>query len=77
MLVFIGKYSQMVTHVPGFQSSFKFLHTFVLAKAQGRNDFQNHLDPVMLAFIGEPQYVLSNGYPCSRVSVIFHVFLHN
>ena len=42
------------------------------SKAHDTKIFENHLNTVMLVFIG----VLSDEYLCAKVSVIFSVFLH-
>ena len=50
----------------------KKVATLLSSKARGRKEFLKHLSPVMLVFIG----VLSDNYPCARLSVIFTFLPH-
>ena len=54
--------------------SFYDVHVSILSKAQECKDFKNHLNPVMLVFIGKLLLSSLRWVPYARVSVIFRFF---
>ena len=49
----------------------------LLSKAQGCKDFWKHLNLSCWHSLDSSPWVLSDGYPCARVSVIYQFFLHH